>query len=282
MRGKFREDDLRITNPVAVGDIIQYELDNQDKGIITRIEPRRNYIIRRSSNLSKEAHIIASNIDQALLMITLVMPETPLEFIDRFLLTAEAYHIPVIIVINKTDLLTEESATVLRSIVRTYRYAGYTCVEISVKEKKGMDELIELMKNKTNLLAGNSGVGKSSLINLICTDIQLKVMEISASHKTGKHATTYAEMIPLPFGGCIIDTPGIRGFGIIDIEKNEIGLYFTDIFRISQDCVFYNCTHIHEPGCAVRDALEKGILSRSRYQSYANIFSDRNEKYRTG
>jgi ribosome biogenesis GTPase len=282
MRGKFRENDLRITNPVAVGDIIQYELDNQDKGIITRIEPRRNYIIRRSSNLSKEAHIIASNIDQALLMITLVMPETPLEFIDRFLLTAEAYHIPVIMVINKTDLLTKESAASLRSILQAYRYAGYTCVEISVKEKKGVDELIELMKNKTNLLAGNSGVGKSSLINLICPDIRLKVMDISASHKTGKHATTYAEMIPLPFGGCIIDTPGIRGFGIIDIEKNEIGLYFTDIFRISQDCAFYNCTHIHEPGCAVRDAVGKGILSRSRYQSYSNIFSDRNEKYRTG
>jgi len=282
MRGKLREKDIRNTNPVAVGDMVQYEPDNDGYGIISKIEPRRNYIIRRSSNLSKETHIIASNVDQALLMITLSMPETPLEFIDRFLLSAEAYHIPVVIVINKTDLLAGSSADELRSIVLTYGYAGYTCLEISVKEKTGIDKLVGLMKHKTNLLAGNSGVGKSSLINLICPGIHLKIMDISASHKTGKHATTYAEMIPLPFGGSVIDTPGIRGFGIIDIEKNEIGLYFTDIFRISQDCSFYNCTHIHEPGCAVRKAVENGSLARSRYQSYVNIFSDRNEKYRTG
>ena len=273
---------MRNTNPVAVGDMVQYEPDSDGYGIISKIEPRKNYIIRRSSNLSKEAHIIASNVDQALLMITLSMPETPLEFIDRFLLSAEAYHIPVVIVINKTDLLTASSADELRSIVMTYGYAGYTCFEISVKEKTGIDKLVELLKHKTSLLAGNSGVGKSSLINLICPGIHLKIMDISASHKTGKHATTYAEMIPLPFGGSIIDTPGIRGFGIIDIEKNEIGLYFTDIFRISKDCSFYNCTHIHEPGCAVRKAMENGSLARSRYQSYVNIFSDRNEKYRTG
>ena len=282
IRGKLREKDIRITNPVAVGDIVQYVSDRSEYGIITRIEPRKNYIIRRSSNLSKEAHIIASNIDQAFLMITLTLPETSLEFVDRFLLTAEAYHIPVIIVINKTDLLTDKFVSLLGSIVRTYRFAGYTCIEISVKEKKGIEELAHLMQHKTNLLAGNSGVGKSSLINLLSPSVHLKIMDISSSHKTGKHATTYPEMIPLPSGGYIIDTPGIRGFGIIDIEKNEISLYFTDIFRLSQDCSFYNCTHIHEPGCAVRKAVDNGILAPSRYQSYINIFSDRNEKYRTG
>jgi ribosome biogenesis GTPase len=282
MRGKFREKELKLTNPLAVGDFVAYETDSHGNSIITGIEPRKNYIIRRSSNLSKEAHIIASNIDQALLMVTLVMPATPLEFIDRFLLSAEAYHIPVVIVVNKTDLLKEESITSLRSVLQTYRFAGYTCLEISVKDKSGIEPLIELIQHKTSLLAGNSGVGKSSLINLICPGLQLKIMDISAAHKTGRHATTYAEMIPLPFGGSIIDTPGIRGFGIIDIEKNEIGLYFTDIFRISQDCSFYNCTHIHEPGCAVRKAVENGVLASSRYQSYSNIFLDRNEKYRIG
>lgn len=282
MRGKFREKNVTITNPVAVGDVVQYEPDYGKYGIITHIEPRTNYIIRRSSNLSKEAHIIASNIDQAFLMITLTMPETPLEFVDRFMLSAEAYHIPVILVINKTDLITGNLNDLLRSIIQTYQNAGYSCIETSVKTGNGIDALITQMKNKTSLLAGNSGVGKSSLINLICPAARLKVLEISASHKTGKHATTYAEMISLPFGGHLIDTPGIRGFGIIDIEKHEVGLYFTDIFRISQDCSFNNCTHIHEPGCAVRNAVNDGKLALSRYQSYINIFSDRNEKYRTG
>ncbi|MBN2273213.1 MAG: ribosome small subunit-dependent GTPase A [Bacteroidales bacterium] len=282
IRGIFREKNIKITNPVAVGDNVQYESDNHDGGIITRIESRKNYIIRRSSNFSKEAHIIASNIDQALLMIAVSMPETPLEFIDRFLLTAEAYHIPVVLIINKTDLITKDKTEKLQSFKQTYTFAGYTCIEMSVNEKKGIDSLIEIMRNKTNLLAGNSGVGKSSLINLICPDMNLKTMDISVSHKTGKHATTYAEMIPLPSGGYIIDTPGLRGFGIVDIEKNEIGLYFNDIFRISQGCSFYNCTHIHEPGCAVRKAVENGILAPSRYQSYVNIFTDQNEKYRTG
>ncbi len=282
MRGKFREKDTRLTNPVAVGDVVGVETDAHGNSTIISIEPRKNYIIRRSSNLSKEAHIIASNIDQALLMISLAMPATPYEFIDRFLLSAEAYHIPVIIVVNKTDLLTEESETLLRSLLQAYRFAGYTCLEISVRENLGIEKVMAVMQHKTSLLAGNSGVGKSSLVNLICPGLQLKIMDISAAHKTGRHATTYAEMIPLPFGGSIIDTPGIRGFGIVDIEKNEIGLYFTDIFRISQDCSFHNCTHIHEPGCAVRQAVEKGILAFSRYQSYSNIFLDRNEKYRTG
>jgi len=280
IRGIFREKELKITNPVAVGDLVHYEKDQGNSGLIIHIEPRRNYIIRRSSNLSKEAHILAANIDQAFLMITLVMPETPPEFTDRFLLSAEAYHIPVILLINKTDLLAGKSVSLLRSVTETYRNAGYTCMEISVKTGTGIQEVVESMKDKTSLLAGNSGVGKSSLINQICPAADLKTMDISASHKTGKHATTYAEMIPLPDGGNIIDTPGIRGFGIIDMDKNEIGLYFTDIFRISRDCSFYNCTHIHEPGCAVRKAVYDGILAQSRYQSYVNIFSDRNEKYR--
>jgi ribosome biogenesis GTPase len=199
-------------------------------------------------------------------MFTLVMPETSLEFIDRFLLAAEAYHIPVILLINKIDLITGKSLTLLRSVTETYRNAGYACLEISVKTGNGIQEVIDALKDKTSLLAGNSGVGKSSLINRIFPVADLKTLDISASHKTGKHATTYAEMISLPNGG--------------NMDKNEIGLYFTDIFRISRDCSFHNCTHIHEPGCAVRKALDNGILAQSRYQSYVNIFSDRNEKYR--
>lgn len=280
IRGRFREKELTITNPVAVGDLVHYETDRDNTGLIVHIEPRKNYIIRRSSNLSKEAHILAANLDQAFLMITLAMPETPLEFADRFLLAAEAYHIPVILLINKTDLLIGKSLSYLRSVAETYRFAGYACMEISVKTGNGIEAVVDSMKDKTSLLAGNSGVGKSTLINRICPAAKLKTLEISASHKTGKHATTYAEMISLPNGGNIIDTPGIRGFGIFDLAKNETGLYFTDIFRISQDCTFYNCTHIHEPGCAVRKAVDDGILAPSRYQSYVNIFLDRNEKYR--
>jgi ribosome biogenesis GTPase len=280
IRGRFREKELKVTNPVAVGDFVHYEKDSGGTGLIIQIEPRRNYIIRRSSNLSKEAHILAANIDQAFLMITLTMPVTPSEFTDRFLLTAEAYHIPAILLINKTDLLSGETLSGLHSVAATYRNAGYTCLEISVKTGNGVPTVIGHMRDKTSLLAGNSGVGKSSLINRLYPAADLKTMDISTSHKTGKHATTFAEMISLPFGGSIIDTPGIRGFGIIDLEKNEIGLYFTDIFRISNDCAFYNCTHIHEPGCAVRKAVEDGILAQSRYQSYMNIFLDRNEKYR--
>jgi ribosome biogenesis GTPase / thiamine phosphate phosphatase len=280
IRGRLREKELRITNPVAVGDQVRYEKDQNGHGLILHIEPRQNYIIRRSSNLSKEAHILAANIDKAFLMITISMPETSLEFTDRFLLTAEAYHIPVILLINKTDLLTGTSLDFMHSVAEIYRHAGYTCLEISVKNGTGLQAVMDSMKDKTSLLAGNSGVGKSSLINRICPAADQKIMDISAFHKTGKHATTYAEMIALPTGGYIIDTPGIRGFGIIDIDKNEIGLYFTDIFRISQDCSFYNCTHIHEPGCAVKKALAEGTLAQSRYQSYVNIFSDRNEKYR--
>jgi ribosome biogenesis GTPase len=282
IRGKFREKDVRITNPVAVGDFVQYEFDHGESGVITHVEPRKNYIIRRSSNLSKEAHIIAANIDLAFLLITLKMPETPMEFIDRFLMTAEAYHIPVVIIINKMDLLAKDSMALLHSIEQTYQYAGYSCLEISVKTQYGINELVSLMKDKTNLLAGNSGVGKSSLINLICPAVDLKIAEVSSSHKTGKHATTYPEMILLPSGGYIIDTPGIKGFGIIDIEKHEIGLYFNDIFSISRNCSFYNCTHIHEPGCAVMKAVNDKTLAQSRYHSYVNIFSDRNKKYRTG
>lgn len=282
IRGRLREKDTRLTNPVAVGDVVHYEYDSHKSGIITEIEPRKNYIIRRATNLSREAHILAANIDQAFLMITLTMPETPLEFVDRFILTAEAYHIPVHIIVNKTDLLVNDQLVVLENIKETYGYAGYNCITISVKENSGIDQLIHLMTDKTNLLAGNSGVGKSSLIQLMCPETNLKIGEISVSHKTGKHATTYAEMIPLPYGGYVIDTPGIRGFGVFDIEKNEIALYFTDIFKLSHNCSYYNCTHVHEPGCAVRIAAENGTLASSRYRSYLNIFLDPHNKYRSG
>jgi ribosome biogenesis GTPase / thiamine phosphate phosphatase len=282
LKGSFRTSNIRNTNPVAVGDNVDYELTGENTGIITRIESRKNYIIRKATNLSKENHILASNVDQLLLMITVRNPETQLEFIDRFLLSAEAYHIKSRLIINKMDLYKGKDIEKVSEINGIYSFAGYSCHNLSLETGEGLEYLTGILRDRISVVAGNSGVGKSTFINRIVPGLKLKTLGISGYHLSGKHATTYAEMIELPSGGYIIDTPGIRGFGLTGIEKNEVGLYFTDIFRLSKECRFYNCTHIHEPGCAVIAALEKGILHESRYRSYCNIFLDNRKKYRTG
>ncbi|MBN2482129.1 MAG: ribosome small subunit-dependent GTPase A [Bacteroidales bacterium] len=282
LKGTFRVRNIRNTNPVAVGDHVFFEITGKDSGIINGIEARTNYIIRKATNLARESQILAANVDQLILMITLKYPETPLEFIDRFLLTAEAYHIKSILVINKTDLYNKENLIWLDEFIKIYEFADYRCIKLSLKDNKETGSMIPLLKDKISIIAGNSGVGKTTLINALCPGLNLKTKEISSYHLAGKHATTYPEMIELPFGGYVIDTPGIRGFGIIDLNKNEIGLYFNDIFKLSKNCQFYNCTHLHEPNCAVLEACKSGLLHESRYKSYANIFLDNNEKYRTG
>lgn len=281
IKGKFRVKDLRITNPVAVGDNILFEFENNSRtGIITEVLDRRNYILRKSSNLSKEAQIIAANIDQVFLMISIIMPETPVEFIDRFLVTAEAYRIPASLIINKTDLYGNAEMQRMDHLVSLYTRIGYECFRLSVKENSGIELLTDKMKGRINLLAGNSGVGKSTLLNLLNPDLNLKTGEVSDYHRQGKHITTFPEMHPMPFGGFVIDSPGIRGFGVVDMEKNEIWHFFPEIFRIAKNCRFYNCLHLDEPDCAVRDAVDAGIIDPLRYRSYLNIVSDKNRKYR--
>ncbi|MBN2348270.1 MAG: ribosome small subunit-dependent GTPase A [Bacteroidales bacterium] len=282
LKGKLRTAGIRTTNPVAVGDIVNYELsgDNQT-GLIRTIQPRKNYIIRKATNLSKESHLLAANVDLALLMITLAFPETTTEFIDRFLVTAEAYHIPTILVINKIELYNEILIERSKQLISIYNQAGYRCIEISVKKKIGIPTIQKLLENKITVIAGNSGVGKSSLINVLDKNINIKIGSMSDYHKSGKHTTTYPEMFDIGNESYIIDTPGIKGFGLIDFNEMEIGYFFPDIFKLSKECHFYNCTHIHEPGCAVKYAVENNLLSESRYKSYYNIFSDKNEKYRT-
>lgn len=281
IKGNYRLMDLKTTNPVAVGDIVDFYSDNEGNiGLITKIHERKNYIIRRSINLSKEAHLIAANIDQAFLIASLSMPETPLEFIDRFLISAEAYHIVTKLIFNKLDIYNEVKLEYLNNIKRIYADAGYECIETSAIDGTNIDSLMQLMKDKINLFAGNSGVGKSTLINCIDPNLKLKVDIISDYHRTGKHTTTFSEMFELDFGGYIIDSPGIKGFGIIDFNKQEVGLFFPEIFKASKDCQFYNCTHTHEPNCAVKNAVEEGSIARSRYRSYVNILHDGNSKYR--
>jgi ribosome biogenesis GTPase len=280
LKGNFRMRGIKTTNPIAVGDAVIYEKSGTHAGIITRILERKNYIIRRATNLAKETQIMAANIDQVLLMITLESPETPLEFVDRFLVSAEAYRIPSLLVINKIDLYNAEKMERCAEIRMIYELAGYRVIEISVEEQMNIISLSNQLEGKYTAIAGNSGVGKTSLINLLCPGLNLKTAPISVYHLSGKHTTTYPEMLELPSGGYIIDTPGIRGFGVMDINRNEIGLYFTDIFNLSANCRFYNCTHIHEPGCAVIDACLKGILHESRYRSYVKLISDEESKYR--
>lgn len=281
IRGNYRLKGIKTTNPVAVGDIVEFDIESSSEiGIITRIKERKNYIIRRSINLSREAHLLAANIDQAFLVVTLTRPETSLEFVDRFLITAEAYHIVTILVINKIDLYDEVKLKDLKRIQEIYSSIGYECIETSAVKQTNINALKDKMKDKINLVAGNSGVGKSALINCISPDLNLKVNDISDYHETGKHTTTFSEMFALEFGGYIIDTPGIKGFGIIDFEKQEPGLFFPEIFKISADCQFYNCSHTHEPKCAVKKGVETGLISASRYRSYVNILYDQNEKYR--
>lgn len=280
LKGSFRIRGIKNTNPVAVGDEVFFNRTGPQMGIIQKIQDRKNYIIRRATNLSKETHILASNLDQVLLMITLENPETPLEFVDRFLVSIEAYHIPAIVVINKLDLYGPEKLKRFDEVRSIYEFAGYAVSGISVTSELNTNPLLAMLTGKFTAIAGNSGVGKTSLINLLCPGIHRKTAEVSTYHLTGKHTTTYPEMFPLPGGGYIIDTPGIRGFGVTDIDKNEVGLYFPDIFRLSGNCQFYNCSHLHEPHCAVIEATCNGILHESRYRSYVKIVSGNDGKYR--
>ena len=281
IKGKFRQEGMRTTNPVTVGDYVFFEKGNNDEpGVIREIEERKNYIIRKSPNLSKESQIIAANIDQAILIISLREPETKIEFIDRFLVTAEAYRVPVSLVFNKTDIYDKYDIEHLESLVSVYEKIGYKCYQVSLIQNRGFDEILSILKNKVSLVSGNSGVGKSTLINKIDSDYNIKVDDISAYHKLGRHTTTFAEMYPLKTGGYIIDTPGIRGFGMIDLDKEEIYHFFPEIFRASKHCKYYNCRHINEPGCRVKELVEEGEIEWFRYRSYLNIYEDNNSKYR--
>ncbi len=283
IKGKFRLKGARTTNPVAVGDKVEVELlpDEPGSGVIVAIDERQNYIIRKSTNLSKESQIMAANIDQAILIATIRFPETTAEFIDRFLMTAEAYRINALIVINKTDLFDFVDKEIADEWTEIYQKIGYPCIQVSVEEKINIDQIKNILKDKITLLAGNSGVGKSSMINAIDPTLNLKTGAISDYHKQGKHTTTFAEMHTLSFGGYIIDSPGIRGFGLIDMDKDELSHFFPEIFKKSTECKFYNCTHIHEPGCAVLEAVESGEISYSRYRTYFNTFNEDNAKYRS-
>lgn len=282
MRGVLRLKGLRCTNPVAVGDMVQVEDKGGDAPVVGAIEPRKNYIIRRASNLSKEFQIIAANLDQAVLVATLINPETSTTFIDRFLATAEAYQVPAVLAFNKVDLLTTgELRQQVEELKTMYEHIGYPVITMSAATGEGTDQLRALLQGKMSLLSGNSGVGKSSIINLLVPDAHVKVGDVSHTHHKGMHTTTFSELLDLPSGGAIIDTPGVKAFGTIDFERAQVAHYFPEIFRISDDCRFNNCTHTHEPGCAVRDAVEQGQISMSRYTSYLSILDeDPNNKYR--
>ena len=281
VKGKLRNKELRTTNPIAVGDNVLFQLNRKDdSGVITEVLGRRNYILRKSSNLSKQYQIIAANIDQVYLMITIIMPETPVEFIDRFLITAEAYRIPAKIIINKTDLYGKDEIEKMDYLESMYNKIGYECIRLSLYDKKNLETLIVQMNDKISLISGNSGVGKTTLLNTLNPELKLKTAEISEYHKQGKHITTFPEMHQMPFGGFVIDTPGIRGFGVVDMERNEIYHFFREIFIKSKECRFNNCLHLDEPGCAVRVAVENGEIDFLRYRSYLNIMEGDDGKYR--
>ena len=293
IKGNFRIKGIRSTNPVAVGDrvtISSPSTGGQEGAWITEIEDRRNYIIRKSINLSKQSHILAANVDQALLVVTVVKPETSTTFIDRFLASAEAYRVPVILVFNKTDLLSEEELHYQQMMINLYETIGYECRAISALDGDGVEALREKLEGKITLLSGNSGVGKSTLINRLVPHANQRVADISEAHQTGMHTTTFSEMIPLnsqlstlnsQLNSWLIDTPGIKGFGTFDMEKEEVTSYFKEIFEFSKQCRFSDCTHTHEPGCAVRKALDDHYIAESRYQSYLSMLEDKDEnKYR--
>ena len=281
IKGNFRLKGIRSTNPVAVGDQVEIALNQEGTAFITHIDERRNYIIRKSQNLSKQSHIIAANVDQTFLIVTVNYPQTSTTFIDRFLASAEAYSVPVVLVFNKRDILSDDERHYQQSMVHLYETIGYECREISAATGEGIEELHKLLKGKITLLSGNSGVGKSTLINQILPEANLRTAEISDAHNTGMHTTTFSEMLELPEGGYIIDTPGIKGFGTFDMEPEELTSYFREIFHFSKDCKFSNCTHTHEPGCAVLKALEDHYIAQSRYQSYLGMLEDKDEnKYR--
>ncbi len=275
LKGNFRIQGIRSTNPLAVGDNVRFSLrKGEEVGLINSIAPRRNYIIRKATKLSKQSHIIASNIDQAIVMVTLTNPRTSTGFIDRFLVTAEAYHIPAAIIFNKMDLISGDEQTRLNKLVSLYESLGYNCYKTSALEMTGIEEVKALLKDKVSLISGHSGVGKTALINAIQPGLMRKVGAISDYHKKGKHTTTFAEMLPLNIGGFIIDTPGIKEFGLVDFDKKEIAERFPEMRNLMHHCQFNNCTHIHEPGCAVKVALSKGLIDESRYRNYINIIND--------
>jgi len=289
IKGNFRLKGIRSTNPVAVGDRVRISLTessgDEATAFITEIEDRKNYVIRKASNLSKQSHILAANVDQVFLIVTVNYPETSTTFIDRFLASAEAYRIPVVLIFNKTDLLSPEELHYQEMMVTLYENIGYQCLQISAIETgpdASCDErLEELLKDKITLFSGNSGVGKSTLLNKLIPGVELRTAEISDAHNTGMHTTTFSEMLRLPFGGWAIDTPGIKGFGTFDMEPEELSGYFRDIFHFAKDCRFSNCTHTHEPGCAVLKAVEDHYIAQSRYQSYLSMLEDKDEsKYR--
>jgi len=282
IKGKFRMKGIKTTNPIAVGDIVHFSINSEDDtGTISTIEPRKNYIIRRSINLSHEAHIIAANIDQAFLIVTLAKPQTSNAFIDRFLISAEAYRIPVHIVFNKIDLYDDELNEKLEHFISVYQKVGYPCHKTSAINDLGIDEIKAIMHQKVSVLSGHSGVGKSTIVNQIDSFLKLKTAEVSDFHNKGVHTTTFSEMFELAFGGSIIDTPGIKGYGTVDMEKENISHYFPEMFKKSEECKFYNCTHTHEPGCAVKLAVEEGEISEMRYSSYLSILENPNDKYRS-
>lgn len=286
VKGNFRMKGIKSTNPVAVGDHVNFieqaaSKENKPKkiGLISSIEDRKNYIVRRSQNLSKQSHIIAANIDQAVLVVTIEYPFTSATFIDRYLASAEAYSIPVLLVFNKTDKYNEAQMQKMNSFINLYNRIGYECISTSAKDRSGVDEFKSAIQNKTNIMSGHSGVGKSTLINLIEPQLQLKTEKISDSHKTGKHTTTYTTLFKLHFGGYIIDTPGIKGFGMLDMEPWEISHYFKEIFKFSKKCQYHNCSHTHEPKCAVKEGVEKNEIAESRYISYLGLL-EKDDKYR--
>ena len=286
IKGNFRLKDIKSTNPIAVGDHVEFkfieqevDMNNKSNGLITNIIERKNYIIRKSPNLSKQSHIIASNIDQAFLVVTINFPITTTTFIDRFLVSAEAYRIPCTLIFNKIDRYNYEQNKQMDQLIELYEKIGYRCLKTSAKKNIGMDTLKGWMKNKTNVFNGHSGVGKSTLINTIESNLQLKTKEISDYHQTGKHTTTFSEMFELSFGGYIIDTPGIKGFGVLEMEKEEISHYFPEMFKLLKKCQYYNCTHTHEPACEVKNSVQEGEIAESRYFSYLGLLN-MDDKYR--
>lgn len=280
LRGNLRLKDYKFTNPVVVGDSVIFEKSGESDYLIQSIEKRKNYIVRRSVKLSKQIHIIASNIDQAVLMITIAEPKTYLEFVDRYLVTAEAYHIPAVLLFNKADLCNEKEAEEMKAYINLYRKIGYKCIELSALKDDSFDEIKKIMKDKITLFSGYSGVGKSTLLNRLDPTLNIKTSEISESFKAGKHTTTFAEMHEVKNLGMVIDTPGIKGLSVIDIPKEEISHYFPEMLELLSECKFHNCTHIDEPSCAIKKALEEEKIDLSRYRSYLSIFDEEADKYR--